>query len=97
MERDEPPAPKGEVVLIDLCALGRLIQSRRKHDENEETKNIQSALRTASTCALVAFLSLLRCAWAGMVTFIMTCSLSKLISYISKKLILDRIEDLSCE
>jgi len=64
--------------MIDLCALGPLIQSQ-------------------STCASVAYLSLLRRAWAGMITSIMTRSLSKLASYISKKLILDRIEDLSCE
>ena len=83
--------------MMDLYALGPLIQSRRKHDENEANYNIQSALRTASTCALVAYLSLLRCSWAGMITSIMTPSLSKLASYISKKLILARIEDLSCE
>jgi len=83
--------------MIDLRALGPLIQSRRKHDENEANKNIQSAVHTTSTCASVAYLSLLRRAWAGMITSIMTRSLSKLASYISKKLILDRIEDLSCE
>jgi hypothetical protein len=38
----------------------------------------------------VAYLSLLRLAWAEMITSIMTRSLSKLDSYISKKLILNR-------
>ena len=42
-------------------------------------------------------MSLLKRAWVGMITSIMTCSLSKLASYISTKLILDRIADLCCE
>ena len=45
----------------------------------------------------MAYLSLLRHAWAGIIISIITCSLSKLASYISKKRNLDRIEDLSCE
>jgi len=64
--------------MIDLYALGQLIQSR-------------------GTCTSVAYLSLLRRAWAGMITSIMTRSLSQLASYRSKQLILDRIEDRSCE
>ena len=64
--------------MIDLCALGPLIQSR-------------------STWASVAYSSLLRCRCAGMIPSIMTGSLSKLASYISKKLILERFEDLSWE
>jgi len=77
--------------------VGPLIQIQTKLDENEANKNIQSALCTASTCASVVHSSLVRRAGARMVTSIMTRSLSKLASYISKKLILDRIEDLSCE
>ena len=41
--------------MIDLGALGPLIQSQRKHDENEANKKIQSALLTASTFASVAY------------------------------------------
>ena len=76
--------------MIDLCALGPLIQSRRKHDENEADYNIQSALWTASTCASVAYLSHFRHACAEMITSLMTHSLSKLASDISKKLILNK-------
>ena len=83
-------------VLNDLCALSPLIQSWREHDENESNYNIQSTLRSASICPSVGYLSHLRCAWARTIQSIMTCSLSMLASYISKKLILDRIEDLSC-
>jgi len=50
-------------------------------------------IQSRSICASVAYLSLLRCARAGMIPSITTRSLSKLASYISKKLIPDRIED----
>ena len=80
---------------MNLRALGPLIQIQRKHDENEANQNIQCAQRTASICASVAKLSLLRHTCAAMITFIMTCRLSQLASYIFKMLILDRIDDLS--
>ena len=80
--------------LIDdnLCALRPLIQSRRKHDENEPNQNINSTT-VWDTWVLVAYLLLLRRAWGGMIHPYWVAAWA---SYKSKNIILDWIADLSC-